>query len=121
MSGNASEVGMISDVIARLRANASKEILTALAREATNHVFLVAQFGLSANGELKARDIEMIIDRWELVLRTIQPSGPGHEQFRPPSERPQAFRPRAMPDLDRLEASLRTPPPPMAEPQTRRG
>ena len=121
MSGRESETGTISDLLANLRANASHELLSALAREATNHVFLMGKFGLSENGELKAKDVEMILDRWELVLRTIQPSGPGHEQFRPPSERPQAFRPRAMPDLDRLEASLRTPPPPMAEPQTRRG
>lgn len=87
MSGNTSEIGSMRDVLENLRATATSDMLEAMARELTNHVYLVSKFGLSANGELKSRDIQMVMDRWDLLFRTIQPSAPGHEQFKPSNHR----------------------------------
>ena len=108
MSATESDVGTISALLARLREQASHEMLTALARELTNHVYLTGTFGLSANGELKARDVQMILDRWDLVLRTIVPSAPGPEAYRPPP--PSAPLRRPLVDLNRLDTELRSPP-----------
>ena len=111
MSGSVSEqAGTIGELLANLRANASHEMLTALARELSNHIYLTGKFGLSANGECRATDVQMILDRWDLVLRTIQPSERGPEAFRPPPRPlPDVPRGRPFPDLTRLESDLRAP------------
>ncbi len=72
----------LSSLLRRITAEQDKSLMTVLAREVNNHLYCRSSLNQAA-GALNSGDMEIILQRFDLALRTMQLSGNGPEAFQP--------------------------------------